>query len=188
MIPFYRKIIVFKLIVLLLLLQSAGSYLKPDFSLFAQNNQICSENLEKAEDAYYDGEYTKTITLISNCLKEPNITNEQRVYAYTILSRTFLVMDEKVKAKEFINKIIDIKQDYLPTIEQETPNFVNFVLQVRKEREQIIKSKEESGISQWVWIGAGSAVATAAVIVLISSGNEDKDKKNNTLPEPPQFP
>ena len=188
MIPFYRKIIVFKLIVLLLLLQSAGSYLKPDFGLFAQNNQICSENLEKAEDAYYDGEYTKTITLISNCLKEPNITNEQRVYAYTILSRTFLVMDEKAKAKEFINKIIDIKQDYLPTIEQETPNFVNFVLQVRKEREQIIKSKEESGISQWVWIGAGSAVATAAVIVLISSGNEDKDKKNNTLPEPPQFP
>jgi tetratricopeptide (TPR) repeat protein len=181
-----RKIFILKLIVAFLILQICGSFVNPFSDLYAQANHTCSDNLEKAEDAYYDGEFGESIKLIGTCLKQPNITEEQKSYAYTILSRNFIALDEIEKAKEFINKNLDINPDYLPTIEQETPVFVNLVVQEKEKRKKVKKVVEEAGISSWLWIGAGTAVAATAVIVLISSGDENKDKK--PLPEPPEFP
>ena len=184
----FRKYFVFKLIVILLLLQILGNFVNPCYDLYAQTDQTCTENLEKAEDAYYDGEFSEAIKLIGTCLKQPNITEEQKSTAFTIMSRTFIAMDDIEKAKEYINKNLDINPDYLPTIEQETPAYVNLVMQERKKRDEVVKAVEEAGISSWLWIGAGSAVAAAAVIVLISSGDENKDKDKKPLPQPPEFP
>jgi tetratricopeptide (TPR) repeat protein len=187
MIKIYNKLLIFNFIFLFLLLQLSGNLIIPNFNLFAQTDQTISGNLEKAENSYYDGEFNETIKLISLCLKQSNITKEQRSFAYVILSRTFIAMEKVEKAKEFINKILDINPDYLPTIEQETPQFVSLVLLIRKDREQGIKTTEDSGISKWIWIGAGSAI-TAAVIILIASADENKEKENKDLPEPPEFP
>ena len=156
--------------------------------LYAQTNQTCSEILEKAEDAFYDGEFGESIKLISSCLNKPSITAEQKSYAYTILTRNFIAMEQNEKAKEFINKNLDINPDYAPTIEQETPAFVNLVMQEREKRKKVVEVVEAAGISSWIWIGAGGVVATVAVIAIISSGDENKDKDKNPLPEPPEFP
>jgi tetratricopeptide (TPR) repeat protein len=185
---FYRKIIVFKLIILLLLMQSVASFVFADYGLNAQTSQVCDENLEAADDAYYDGEYSESFRLIKLCLEKPDITNEQRSLAFSILARTFMAMDNPEKASEYIDKILDLNPDYLPTIEEETPKYVDLVTLVRKEKAQQKQMKEESGISSWVWIGAGGVVATAAIIAIASSGSNDDEPKDKPLPEPPVFP
>ena len=186
--PDYKKYFVFKLIVLILLMQTSGILLNLNVQLFAQNNQNCADILEKAEDAYYDGEFDTTLTLINNCLKLPDIGAEQRSMAYIILARTFIATNESEKSTQFINKILDLDRNYAPTIEQETPKFVMMVNQVIQERKTQTKLEEETGISSWIWIGAGGIVATAAVIAIISSGDNNPEKKDGSLPEPPEFP
>ena len=188
MITNYRKFFILKLIVLFLLLQISSSFVNPYYDLFAQTDQSCADILEKAEDAYYDGEYDQAIQLTSKCLKQPDITVEQKSHVYTILSRTFIAMNQIEKAEEYINENLDINPDYLPTIEQETPAYVNLVIQERKKREEVVKVVEAAGISSWVWIGAGGVLATAAIIVIASSGSNDDEPKDKPLPEPPVFP
>lgn len=183
-----RKFFIIKLTISFLFLQFYGSFVNISSDLYAQTNQSCSDNLEKAEDAYYDGEFGESIKLIGTCLKQLNITKEQKSYAYTILTRNFIAMDQIEKAKEYINKNLDINPDYSPTIEQETPAYVNLVVQEREKRKKVVEVVEAAGISSWIWIGAGGVVATAAVIAIMSSGDENKDKDKNPLPEPPEFP
>lgn len=185
---FYTKLIVFKLIILILLVQFTADFIFPQYKLNAQTNQVCDDNLEAADDAYYDGEYNESLRLIKICLEKPDITNEQCSLAYTILSRTFMAMDNNDKAKEYIGKILNLDPDYAPTIEEETPKYVNMVLLVRKEKEKQKIIEEESGISSWLWIGAGGVIATVAIIAIASSGDDKKETKDETLAEPPAFP
>ena len=186
MILFYKKVVVFKLITLILLLQSFSGFFNADIGLFAQINQTCEENLEKADDAYYDSEFDEALRLIGLCLNQSDISNIHRSLAYTVFARTLMAMGESEKAKDYIGKILEINPDYEPTIEEETPKYVNMVSLVRKKIEQQKQIEEESGISSWVWIGAGGVVAAVTVIALISSGEEEK--KDDPLPEPPEFP
>lgn len=184
--PTYNKIFIIKLIILLLVLQFSENIVFPFQVAFAQNNQACDEKLEKADEAYYDGEFNRSLDLIKECLKQTDIPDEQRVRAYTILTRTFLALEKSDKAKEYIAKILEINPDYAPTIEEETPKYVNTVLLVKKEQQSQLK--EDKGLNSWLWIGAGGVVATAAIIVIASSGNDNKQKKDEPLPEPPNFP
>jgi len=185
--PFFKKLIIFKLILLLLVLQFTTELIFIDFGLYAQNNQTCNENLKKADNAYFEGEFDDVLKLIKQCLSQSDISKEQRIQAYTILSRTMVAMDQMDKAKNYINKILEINPEYSPTIEQETPKYVSLVKSIREEKEKKIQKTDESGISSWLWIGAGGVVATAAIIAIAVSGNDKKDSKKNSLPEPPEF-
>ena len=157
--------------------------------LQAQTQQACDENLDKAEDAYYDSDYNTCLELIRICLKESDISDEQRLRAYTILTRTFIALEQIEKAKEYIYKILEINPEYLPTIEEETPTYVNTVLIVKTEKQKkAIAEEESSGLGTWLWVGVGGVVTTAAIIVIASTGEEKKETKEQALPLPPQFP
>jgi hypothetical protein len=94
-------------------------------------------------------------------------------------------------AKENILKILEIESSYQPTIEQETPRYVNLVTEIRKERAQLAASAVETGISTWLLIGAGG-VAAAAIIALVTTGGDDNGNTTGGQPkplsEPPPFP
>ncbi len=158
-------------------------------TLFAANGLSCTANLDLAEENYNNGEFEKTISLVQLCIKDPALIRSDRLRAYKILSKTLLAKDNKKEAKEIIGKILDLNPTYLPTIEQEKPQFVNVVQEVIDERKIIKKKSVKSGSNNWLWIGAGG-VAAAAIIVLLVSGseNDNKEDKDQSLPSPPKFP
>jgi len=180
---FIKKLIIFKLIFLLLILQFTV-----DSVIIAQNSQTCDAILKSADDAYFESRFDDVLKLIKQCLSQTDISKDHRLQAYTILSRTMVAMDQMDKAKNYINKILEKNPEYSPTIEQETPKYVSLVKLIREEKEKKIQKTEESGISSWLWIGAGGVVATAAIIAIAVSGNDKKDSKKNSLPKPPEFP
>ena len=178
------------LILAFLNMQVFGSLAGNNSFLFA-DNPTCVQKLDLADEKYYDGNFDNAIDLVNQCLQEPSVTESVRIRAYKILARTYLAMDNIQLAKENILKIIEIESAYQPTIEQETPKYVNLVTEVRKERALITASAVETGISTWLLIGAGS-VAAVAIIALVATGGGDNGTTNGgqskPLSEPPPFP
>jgi len=160
----------------------------PQYSLVASNEQTCEGNLELAENNYYDGNFEETIRLIRECLKDTDLKKSERIRAYKILSRTMLAQNNSVTAKEIINKIFDLEPEFQPTIEQETPQFVTTVNEVKNERQKKSIKQEESGSNVWYWIAGGAATAAVVAILFIDPNGDDPQVESNTLPEPPKFP
>jgi hypothetical protein len=184
------RMVVTYLILAFLNMQVFGNWVGNNSFLFA-DNPSCVKKLDLAEENYYDDNFEDAIDLVNQCLQEPSLTESIRLRAYKILARTYLAMDNIQLAKENILKILVLESSYQPTIEQETPGYVNLVTEIRKERAQLAASAVETGISTWLLIGAGS-VAAVAIIALVATGGDDNG--NNTsgqprpLSEPPPFP
>lgn len=167
-----------------------GTFPSKTFSLFAAKAQTCSTNLDLAEENYHKGNFDGVIELVRKCLEDTKLSRVERLRAYKILSRTLLAKNNKKGAKEIIGKIIKISPTFEPTIEQETPQFVNLVAEVKEEKRKSKKKSIESSKSNWLWIGAGSVAATAIVVLLVS-GSENNNGSGNgeqSLPKPPEFP
>ncbi len=158
--------------------------------LLAGDQIDCSEKLDQAEEHYYDGEFEQTIKIVNLCLQEQSLPLELQVRSYTILARTYLAKGDTILTKDNIRIILKLDPSYQPTIEQETPKFVNLVQEVRKEVTQKAITNELLGINKWLVIGAGglAAVAIIAVVVSGSGSGDDQNGNKTTLPEPPDFP
>ncbi len=156
--------------------------------LYASDQSGCSDRLDQAEEYYYDGDFDKTIEIVNQCLQEQSISNNDRTRAYTILARTYLAKEDIQTAKENVRIILKLKPEYQPTIEQETPKFVNLVAEVRKEQEQLAATEAASGISSWLLIGAGSVAAVAIIAIVTSGSGDEQGTQNTSLPKPPDFP
>ena len=156
--------------------------------LFAGDDQLCEEKLNQAEEHYYNGEFEKTIELVKQCLMDPSLTKKSKLRAYTILSRTLLAKNEENLAKKAVLKILEFEPNYQPTIEQETPRYVNLVTEVRKEKATQAVVQTKSGISNWILYSAGGVAAAAVIILLVSSSGSEDGKKDGPLPAPPSFP
>lgn len=156
--------------------------------LYASDQSGCSERLDQAEEFYYDGDFDKTIEIVNQCLQEQSISNNDRTRAHTLLARTYLAKENIQTAKENVRIILKLEPEYQPTIEQETPKFVNLVTEVRKEQEQLAATEAASGISSWLLIGAGSVAAVAIIAIVASGSGDEKGTQNTSLPKPPDFP
>jgi hypothetical protein len=154
----------------------------------AADTNTCVSQLNKAEESYYNGQFDEALQLSRQCLQNTSLTPENRLRAYTILARTFLGKNETDSSKWAINRILELNPDYQPTIEQEKPQYVHLVTEIKIERAYAEQKKGKKGINKWIWIGAGT-VASAAIITLLTSGNSgSKETTKNTLGEPPPFP
>lgn len=184
------RITVTYLILAFLNMQLFGSLVGNNACLFADNSS-CVKKLDLAEENYYNDNFEEAIDLIDQCLQEPSLTESIRLRAYKILAHIYLAMDNIQLAKENILKILEIESSYQPTIEQETPRYVNLVTEIRKERALITASAIETGISTWLLIGAGG-VAAVAIIALVATGGDNNGNttggQTKPLSEPPPFP
>ena len=156
--------------------------------LYASDQSGCSERLDQAEEFYYDGDFDKTIEIVNQCLQEQSISNNDRTRAHTLLARTYLAKENIQTAKENVRIILKLEPEYQPTIEQETPKFVNLVTEVRKEQEQLAAAETASGISSWLLIGAGSIAAVAIIAIVASGSGDEAGVQKTALPKPPNFP
>ena len=156
--------------------------------LYGVNQSTCTDRLDKAEEYYYDGEFDQTIEIVNKCLQEPSLSKEEQLRSYTILARTYLAKENIQRAKENLRIILRLDPTYQPTIEQETPKYLNLLAEVRQEQEQLAVIEDSTGISSWILIGAGSVAAVALIAIVASSSGNNAGAEKATLPEPPDFP
>ena len=161
---------------------------EPDLATAQQSsgNQL----LESIEKFYYNGEFDKAKELVNSYLQEKPALKDDQIRAYKILARINLVQGDSVQAKENARNLLTLDPDYEPTIEEETPNFVNLITVLKLEQSQLAEKTKTSGsqLKKWLIIGAGG-VAAAAIIVVAATGREGgNENKSEPLPEPPNFP
>jgi hypothetical protein len=186
-----RRIITLSLISSLLYLQLFCTIAAGSSMLFASDQLATGDRLDQAEENYYNGEFDKAIELVNQCLNEKSLSIAHRLRAHKILARTFLAKDDLKSTKQNIKLILSLEPSYQPTIEQETPRYVNLVAEMQAEQAQLVVNQKESGLNQWLLIGAGSAAAVALIVLVASGGGDggaNNDNKNNPLSQPPAFP
>jgi hypothetical protein len=97
-------------------------------------------------------------------------------------------------AKETVLLLLELDPAYQPTIEQESPRFVELVNEARAEyarlkAEQAEQAQQKAGKKPWIWMGAGGvAVAAIIVVVATSAGGAENNNTNQPLPAPPPLP
>lgn len=157
-------------------------------------SNILPAKIRSTEELYYNSEFDEAIRTVRECLKISSIDKPQLIRAYTLLARIYLASDDKVAAENNITQILKLNPSYSPTIEEETPKYVNLVAVVRKnagdtEITATEAPSDSSGISPWVWIGAGgAAVITIIAVVSSNNGKNSQTVQDKALPEPPGYP
>jgi len=145
----------------------------------------CSKILEQAQNLYYEGKFDESVNLIESCMASEALTEDERRQAYKIMSRVELARGDQEKAKENIRLLLQVDPDYQPTIEQETPTFVQLVESLRSEidksERKAVVQQESKSISKWWYYSAGAVVA-GSVYFLLNNGYDKKDKPLKTPP------
>jgi hypothetical protein len=154
----------------------------------SEKSTTCAERLDQAEELYYDGEFDKTIEIVNQCLLKESLPKNEQVRSYTILARTYLAIKDTNSSRDNIRIILKLEPSYRPTIEQETPAYVNLVTQVKNEEYKTALAETSAGISSWLLIGAVSVAAIAIIAIVTSGGGDEKENPEPSLPKPPDFP
>jgi hypothetical protein len=152
-----------------------------------QTNQSVQDKLTAAEELYYEGVFDKALILIHACLQDKAIQEAERKSAYKLLANIQLSQENRAAAETGIRNLLAIDPGYMPTIEQETPQFIALVKEVKAKIKQ-----EQTKKKTWLWIGAGAATAAAvaATYFIIQGGDngsrEEVDERPLALP--PDWP
>ena len=162
-------------------------FLIPLVSVNAQQSD-CSKVLDQAQNLYYEGKFDESMNLVQSCMASEKLTKEENRHAYKIMSQVELARGNQEKAKENIRLLLQVDPGYKPTIEQETPTYVQLVESIRSElvveENKVVVKKESGGISKWWYYSAGAVVAGTAIILL---NNDDGKKKDKPLATPPPW-
>lgn len=176
-------------IVLTLLFQPLGG-------VFAQAKGVCEERLKEAEKKFYDGFFDDAIILLNQCLKEPNLAQQERAKTHELLAKVYLGKDYLDQAENALKKLLELVPTYTPNPERDTPTFIALVDKVKAEqptqepkKAEPSEKKEDKApwyTNTWVLVGAGVAVAGGATVLLLSGKKETEQV--NPLPSPPGLP
>jgi hypothetical protein len=164
------------------------TFIVPDKLLKAQQTE-CSKILDKAQNLYLEGKFDESVNLIQSCTASKQLTKAEKRQVYKIMSQIELARGDQDKAKENIRLLLQIDPDFQPTIEQETPTYVQLVESVRQEiitEKNNVVVKQESrtrSISKWWYYSAGVVVVGTAYILF----NGDDKKKDKPLDTPPPW-
>lgn len=174
---------------LFLFYQIFNPLLSDSVLLYAQED--CTQRIRSAEQNYYAGNFDEAIELIKSCLKQDQKSPDIQFKALKILCQAYLAKDYREAAREVVRKLLDLKPDYTPTVEQEPPPFIALVTEVREDREfPVNKSPEKTSFFEknrsLLWIVGGGAVLIGLTAILASGSNNKKETK--PLAYPPDWP
>ena len=199
-----------------LLLTVAGMLLLMPSAVFAQEAG-CSQSLDDAEVAYFNGEFDRAISMIEPCLNSEDYSQAQGVRAYSLLGGIQFVLGEEDAARasieglyavdpafvpgpelppNFSALILDVKQQMIadgrfpalePEISEPDTPLVTDVLPVEAEGEEVPEKSPRK--RKALFVGGGAALAVAAGAAILLSGNSGGGPDTKTeWPFPPGHP
>lgn len=150
------------------------------------------EFLKMAETAYYEEDFNAAIKYSNLYLGQLNLTNKNKETAYILLAHIYLAVDDTITAKKSVTNILDINFEYSPTLEMETPKYVNFVGKIKAKykskpvySKEAISAQDRFDINWYIIGGTGAAIAALTIILLAAS---DGNGKGEPLSLPPPLP
>lgn len=104
-------------------------------------SQTCDWSvIDGASRDYENGNFQKVINKLSGCT-ENGFNNQQKVQAYRLLAKTYLIRDKDSLAVSSIKKLLDINPDFQPDVLSDNIIFIYLVEGIKKEANaQIITS------------------------------------------------
>jgi len=84
------------------------------FTGFLAKSQDCSANLDRAKDNYQLGKLYDIPGIMDGCLGNNELSRQQEVEAYELLSLTYLYIDEPELAEDSYLKLLKADPEYRP--------------------------------------------------------------------------
>ena len=173
----------------------------------AQTSLVCEQALSAANEQYLDAEYNEALRLVSACLNQTDIPQEQAVSAYRLLALIHLKRDALDEARAAVVNLLGIDPTYTADPVNSPPAYVSLVSIVQRDLQ---RTAEEQGVNEgpaepdrtpffrrtstWVTMGGilvGSGVATFFALEGGSDGpggGDDPPPGPGQLPIPPSTP
>jgi len=173
----------------------ASLVLQPCGAALAQTQTNCSSKLKQAEQKFSDALFDEVIVLLEPCMKDGNLTLEEKGRAYELLSKTYVAQSYIEQATTSIRKLLELVPNYKPNPERDTPPFIAQVEQIRNQmREEkeaaVTEPVTEAAFPQtWHLIAGGAVVAgVAAYFVFKKEEAGVVPPPPSVLPGPPSLP
>lgn len=148
----------------------------------------CTQEFERAEDAYFTADFEQAIGLLTTCLDEVALPPGERLRFFRLLAFAYLATEATAEARMAVESLLDVDPAYTPDPATDRPDFVALVEEVKATREDPVAASDDRSIWRWV---AGSALTVAAGIgaaVVLGGGNGGTGNGNggdDGLPTPP---
>ena len=165
----------------------------------SQETTPCEEALGAAESAYLNGNFQEAIRLVSPCLDRDDVSEDQVVQAYRLLSLAHLQQNEMRQARAAIVNIFGIRPEYEADPVEDPPSYVSLVSIVRRDVQPAAAQADEEEPAQdestpffrrtstWLSI-AGSLLVGGVVTIVTLGGGDDGGGGGNGGEEPGQLP
>jgi hypothetical protein len=173
----------------------------------AQNSVVCERALDAADDQYLDAEYEEALRLVSACLNQSDIPDEQAVSAYRLLALIHLKQDELESARAAVVNLLGIEPTYEADPVNSPPAYVSLVSIVQRDLQRTAEEQAATAASSepartpffrrtstWITMGGilvGSGVATYFVMEgggTSGGGGTPPPSGPGPLPVPPGAP
>jgi hypothetical protein len=173
----------------------------------AQKSVVCERALDAADDQYLDAEYEEALRLVSACLNQSDIPDEQAVSAYRLLALIHLKQDELESARAAVVNLLGIEPTYEADPVNSPPAYVSLVSIVQRDLQRTAEEQAATAASSepartpffrrtstWITMGGilvGSGVATYFVMEgggTSGGGGTPPPSGPGPLPVPPGAP
>ena len=142
----------------------------------------CANVVAEVQRLYEVGRTAEMIPRLDGCLPDGIANLAPKVQAYRYLALAHIAEDHQPEAKEAVEKLLDLNENFVPDPSTDLSRFIDLVDEGKLARLQARKRKSKK--RRWLFIGGGTLVAgavTAAIITLTGSSAP-------RLPDPPLFP
>jgi len=169
--------------------------------VFGQSQKDWDKKIDEAEQIFYSGQFSQAESILKEGLQSGELTKEQKSRAYRILGLSYLSRELESQAKDAIKNLIEIVPDYQPNPDQDPPQFIRMVEDVKQqesatgskktaeqqpdELKKIVQEEQKKGKNKtWYYVAGGVIVVVVAAILLSGNGGGSTDN----FPLPPGRP
>ncbi len=97
------------------------------FTLNAQTEEQCEEQLSKAEEEYQLGRWTEAIELIEQCLKKPNVAESEKGKAYRLLGLVYIAIQLEKEANDAVKNLLLMVPNYKIDPDRDPPSLKKII-------------------------------------------------------------
>jgi hypothetical protein len=162
----------------------------------------CEGAIAAAESSYLNGNFEEAIRQVSACLDRQDVSQDQAVASYRLLSLSHLRLNELQQARSAIVNIFGIRPGYEADPVEDPPEYVSLVSIVRREVQPEVPptgaQTEGDGRTPFfrrtsTWLGLVGSVAVGGVVTFLTlgqggDGGEEPPPGPGQLPPPPSTP
>lgn len=154
----------------------------------AQEN--LEERIDEGEELFYSGQFSKAESILRACLESDQLSSDQKMRVYRLLGLSSISRGFENQAREAIQSLLDIVPDYQPNPDQDPPQFIRMVEDVRQQQdiepgqppsevsaqdqeqppeelEQLIQEEQQQKSGRtWYYVAGGVLAGVAAAVVI----------------------